>query len=89
MTIQGLERKIYKFEGLRVRMLHSNGRDVRSDKEVGRRYPHRNRASRSMSVSEWVRSRFEPNFPSLRCEVLDHGGHPVHGRTQLWKVREG
>jgi hypothetical protein len=88
MTIQGLERKIYKFEGLRVRILHPNGRDVRSNKEIGHRYPYRNRASRSMSVSNWVRNRFEPNFPNFRCEVLDRGRHPVHGRTQLWKIRE-
>lgn len=87
MTIQGWERKIHRFEGLRVRILHADGRDVRSDKAVSTRYPFKNKAADSMSVSSWLRNRFDPVFPGYRCDVLDEDQQRAHGRTQLGKLR--
>jgi hypothetical protein len=87
MTIKSLERTISKFEGITVKLRHSSGRDVRSDKRVSIRYPFKNKAADSMSVSSWLRNRFDPVCPGYRCDVLDQEKHPAHGRTQLGKLR--
>ena len=60
MTMEGMERKISRFEGIAVRIRHANGRDVGSDKIVSLRYSFERRAADSTSVSSWLRTRFDP-----------------------------
>ena len=87
MRIEIMERKISRFEGIGVKFRHPSGRDIRSDKILSVRYPFKNKAADSMSVSSWLRNRFDPVFPGYRCDVLDQEQRRAHGRTQLGKLR--
>jgi hypothetical protein len=89
MTIRYLENRIFDFEGIRVRIRHTSGRDVRSDKNIGGRYQFMRRASDSMSITEWLRNRFVRSFPGFHCDVLDSNSHRAHGRTLLGRIRKG
>ena len=89
MTIESLERKISRLEGISVRIRHANGRDVRSDKVISLRYPFKNRAADSTSVSSWLRNRFDPICAGYSCDVLDHEQRRAHGRTLLGRLRGG
>jgi hypothetical protein len=41
-----------------------------------------------MTVADWKRTRFQPNYPGFDVEVLDDRGRPVLGNTKLATLRE-
>lgn len=50
-------------------------------------YGYRRAASSAITVSAWIRNRFEPTFPGYSVDVLDGGERVVSGRTLLSTVR--
>ncbi len=90
-TIHSVERSIRDVEGFRVRILHLDGRDVRSDKQQVPTYTHLydRRARDDMTVTRWKSVRFAAHYPGFRVEVVDVDGHDVHGKTLLRSVRWG
>jgi hypothetical protein len=92
-TVKQLEAQIRRIEGFQVVITHRNGRDVRGDKRVLRRYPYQKAAAGSMTISDWRRTRFERNYPDdLRIEIPDRASRswrPRHGGTLLDTIRFG
>jgi ribosomal protein L34 len=88
MTINQLENLIFRVEGFQVRILHLNGRDVRSDKRNLPRYPFERMRKNASSVREWKTERFCRAYPGFDAEVLHTDGRRAHGRTRLSTVRD-
>lgn len=87
-TVAGVERRIERREGFRVRIRHPDGRDVRGDREGLPQYPFERRAPDASTVKHWIETRFKPVFPGFEVEVLDGAGEHVHGGTRLGTVRD-
>lgn len=86
--VRTIESKIRKFEGFDVKIMTPDGADVRSDKSLPAHYDeHVNRAADSMTVADWRRIRFSPQFPGYDVEVLQGDGRAAHGRTMLKTLR--
>jgi type I restriction enzyme M protein len=83
-SIKNLGLTISEVEGFHVRFI--GDADVER-KRVGE-YPYVNAANKGWTVARWRATRFEPNYPEYRVEVLDGDGQPVHGKTLLSTVRE-
>lgn len=88
-SVKTVERQIGNLEGFDVRLLHRDGRDVRSDMDGLPGYSARfERAAKdSMTVADWKDGRFRTVYPGYDCEVLDADGKPVHGTSLLSSVR--
>jgi hypothetical protein len=86
-TIDFIERQIRRVDGFDVRFRHRDGKDVRGDLELARGYGFQNSGPHTMTVQDWKRNRFEPNYPGFTCEVLDGRGRAVSGNTLLSTVR--
>lgn len=87
-----VENKIAAIEGFVVRIRfagpgRTKGRDVRRDRMDLPTYGYRRAASSAITVSAWIRNRFEPTFPGYSVDVLDGGERVVSGRTLLSTVR--
>jgi hypothetical protein len=82
--ITRIEREIYEFEGFSVHIKPLNG------KVPGRApsYKYERRARDNFSVSDWKRSRFEPEYPELQVDVLLGDGRVATGKTRLERVRQ-
>lgn len=88
-TVGSVERKIRSVEGIEVRVLHQDGRDVRSDYDGLPYYNKYERAaSHEMTVADWKEIRFNSVYPGFKVKVLDGGGREVHGATKLGNVRD-
>jgi hypothetical protein len=83
-----VEKRIWDIEGFAVRILHLDGRDVRGDRMGLPQYPYEMPAKNDLSVEQWKSGRFRRAYPGFRVDVLDDGGHDVHGNTQLGTVRD-
>ena len=87
--VRDVERQIRKLEGFRVAFLHPDGRDVRGDKMQIPGYTRRyaRMAFNSMSVTDWIESRFRPHYPGYDVKVLKANGQRAHGNYKLGTVR--
>jgi len=88
-TVASLQNRIRTIDGINSRIHHYNGRDVRDDRGDIPFYPFRKAAPGAWSVARWKKSRFAPNYPSFKVEVLDDSGKPVNGKSLLKNVRAG
>ena len=88
-TVRTVENKIRKVEGFIARILHPDGRDVRSDYEGLPNYNKYERAaSGEMTVADWRESRFKTIYPGFEVKVVDGSGTAVLGGTKLGNVRD-
>ena len=88
-TVKTVETKIWSVEGLSVRILHPDGRDVRSDYDGLPNYNRYERAASSeMTVAEWKETRFKKVYPGFQVDVLNGRRESVHGSTKLGNVRD-
>lgn len=88
-TVKQVESAIERVEGFRVRILHPDGRDVRSDRTQLPRYDFERKLSGDRNVKAWKDIRFIKKYSGWRVEVLDSRGRDVHGGTLLSNVRDG
>jgi len=90
-SVGGVERKIRRTEGFRVRILRppdtSRRRDVRSDKQKMPPYHYTNAADGEWTVRKWKESRFHPTYPGFDVDVLERSGSVAGGLTRLVTVR--
>jgi len=75
--------EIHEVEGFNVRFVSQVG-DAVSYVDP---YPYERAANADWTVKKWRTTRWEPNYPEYKVEVLDGAGEPVHGKTLLWTVR--
>jgi len=85
--VKNVEKKIWDVEGFDVCFKY-NGKDVRGDKSGLPQYPYERSAKNDMTVSEYKKQRFDPNFPGFELDVLDGVGNSVTGQTKLSTVRD-
>jgi hypothetical protein len=86
--VSHVESRVRNVEGFLIAVHWHRGSDVRGDKEAFPSYPYQIAASGEMTVADWKRTRFQPNYPGFDVEVLDDRGHPVLGNTKLATLRE-
>jgi hypothetical protein len=86
-TVRQVEARIERIEGFRVRLLHPDGRDVRSDRANLPQYGYERAASDGTTVRRWQDVRFTRSYSGWDVEVLNSDGKPAHGRTLLSTVR--
>jgi len=86
-TVEDFEAKVYKVEGIRIRLRYPNGRDVRGDKVGVPAYDVETPTPDSFTVRDFKDSL--RNFVGFNVEVdiLDSQGDLVHGKTSLAKLR--
>jgi len=87
-TVRQVEARIEGIEGFRVRLLHPDGRDVRSDRANLPQYGYERAAKGGVTVRRWKDVRFTRSYSGWDVEVLDANGTPAHGRALLSTVRE-
>ena len=85
---KSVEKRIWDLEGFDVRLLHEDGRDVRSDLAGLPQYSYGRAAKNGMTVTAWIENRFNSVYPGFRVEVLDGNGNPAHGATKLGTLRD-
>lgn len=85
--VKNVEKKMWDVEGFDVCIKH-NGKDVRGDKSGLPQYSYERSAKNDMTVSEYKKKRFGPNFPGYELDVLDGDGNSVPGQTKLSTVRD-
>ena len=83
-----VELRISQVEGFLVKVLHGDGRDMRSDREGIPSWPYERAAKDAWTVAEWKRERFASVYPGFDVEVLDADRNPVAGQTRLENVRD-
>jgi len=87
--IKNIEKRIWDVEGFDVRILTSDGRDVRGDLSgVPQYYTYEKAAKNDMTVESWKATRFRPTYPGFDVDVLDGNGESVQGNTKLGTVRD-
>ena len=86
--VKNVEKRIWDIEGFDVAIKHPRGRDVRSDKTKLPMYPFQRAERNDHSVKQWRESRFYPNYPGFKVDVLDGYGYVVRGNTRLGTVRD-
>ena len=87
-SVRAVESRIRNVEGFAVAVYWHRGGDVRSDMQRFPSYPYHQAASGSITVADWKRTRFHPNYPGFDVEVLDTRGHSVSGNLRLATLRE-
>jgi hypothetical protein len=92
-TVKQVEQQIKRLEGFGVRLLDSEtGRDVRSDRDLGNIATYQSRyrrmARNGSSVTEWIETRFKPNYPGFDAKVVMANGTRAHGNFHLGTVRD-
>jgi hypothetical protein len=85
--LKNVESKIFRVEGFSVTIRHSDGRDMRGDRDSIPTYSYDRMAKNTMSVAEWKSTRFQPAYPGFAVDVLSSSGRSVNGRTKLSTVR--
>jgi len=83
-----VELRISIVEGFLVRIRHSDGADVRSDRQGMPTWPYERAAKDSWSVADWKRERFAQTYPGFTVDVLDGDEESVSGQTKLETVRD-
>lgn len=87
--IKNIEKRIWDIEGFDVRILTSDGRDVRSDLTgVPHYYDYERAAKNDITVETWRTTRFKVAYPGFDVDVLDGNGESVQGNTKLGTVRD-
>ena len=87
-TVLAVERKIYKVEGFDMVIRHLDGRNVRSDREKLPQYSFKRAMANRSDVKDWKETRFEPQYPGFRVDVIDAYGRRAHGSKKLSAVRD-
>lgn len=87
-SVAFIQGQIRRLEGFAVIFRNRDGRNTRDDLELPRGYPFSHAAAHNMTVSDWKRNRFDPNFMGFDCDVLDGRGNAVLGMTLLSTVRK-
>jgi hypothetical protein len=85
---KNVEKKIWDIEGFAVRIMHSDGRDMRGDRGGIPQYAYERCARNDMTVEGWKNQRFKPSYPGLEVEILDASGETAPGQTKLGTVRD-
>ncbi len=85
--IKNVEKKIWDTEGFDVNFMHS-GKNVRGDKGGIPQYSYDRAAKNDMTVNEYKKKRFGPNYPGYEIAILDGYGNTVPGQTKLSTVRD-
>jgi hypothetical protein len=83
-----VESRVRNIEGFAIVITWHHGGDVRGDKKSLSGYPYRQAASGNLTVADWKRTRFSPNYPGFYVMVLEDRGHAVVGNTKLATLRE-
>lgn len=87
--VKNVEKKIWDTEEFSVTIRHSDGRDMRGDKQDLPQYTKYERMARNdMTVADWKSIRFNTVYPGLLVDVLDGDGNSVPGNTKLGTVRD-
>jgi hypothetical protein len=87
-SVAFIQGQIRRLEGFAIIFRNRDGRNTRDDLELPKGYPSSNVAAHNMTVSDWKRNRFDPNFMGFDCDVLDGRGNIVPGMTLLSTVRK-
>jgi hypothetical protein len=82
-----VEKKIREIEGFSVTIRHSDGRNMRSDRDGIPTYPYERGARNDWTVATWKQQRFYPTYPGFEVDVQDSSGQPVHGNTLVGTLR--
>ena len=85
--VKNVEKKIWDVEGFDVCFKHG-GKDVRGDKTGLPQYSYDRCAKNEMTVAEYKKKRFGPNYPGYELDILDGDGNLVSGQTKLSTVRD-
>lgn len=85
-TVKNIERKIGEIEHFDV-IFRQNGADVHGNKVLQKQYSAVIASSGSRTVSDWIRTRFSPDFPGFEVDVLLANGEKARGNTLLSNVR--
>ena len=67
--LKAVERRIANIEGFEVTFWHTDGRDVRSDKEDLPMYSYRSAAKNDVTVGQWRELRFNQVYPGFEITV--------------------
>jgi hypothetical protein len=86
--VKNVEKRIWDVEHFDVVIKHSDGRDMRGDRQGIPMYDKSRMAKESTTVSAWKTQRFHAAYPGLDVDVLDGLGEPANGNTLLSSVRE-
>ena len=73
--VKNVEKRIWDTEAFDVIIRHTDGRDMRGDKN-------------DVTVADWKARRFAGIYPSLAIDVLDGDGNAVAGNTQLGTIKD-
>ena len=73
--VKNVEKRIWDTEAFDVIIRHTDGRDMRGDKN-------------DVTVADWKARRFAGIYPGLAIDVLDGDGNAVAGNTKLGTVRD-
>lgn len=82
-----LEQQIEKVERLKVRLIHENGRQVRTDSDGFSDYPFQKAANGNLTIAAWKQTRICKHFEGYDIEVLSEDGSTIHARTLLANAR--
>jgi hypothetical protein len=87
--VKNVEKRIWDTEAFDVIIRHTDGRDMRSDKND---LPQYNKfecmAKNDVAVADSKARRFAGIYPGLAIDVLDGDGNAVAGDTKLGTVRD-
>ncbi len=86
--VKNVEKKIWDIEGFEVKILSSQGKNLRGDKRDLPQYAYVRKISGESTVNDWKQNRFYISYPGLDVEVLDVVGISVAGNTKLKNVRK-
>ena len=87
MVAGELEQLIKTMEGFMVKIITSDGRDVRSDKGGFDYWPWKNQTKSTSTVRDF-REKFSTYYRGYSIKVLLFNGESAHGSTLLSSVRE-
>lgn len=86
-TVEDFEAKVYKVEGIRIRLRYPDGRDIRGDKVGLPAYDVESPRPDSFTARDFKDSLRNFVGFNVKVEVLDSQGNLVPGKTSLAKLR--
>ncbi|MCD6328425.1 hypothetical protein J7M28_12860 [bacterium] len=81
MTVQELEDKVWKLDGIRIVVRASVSTQVGD-------YSHKNKGQNNWRISEFVQKRLAGLLSKLEVVVLMGNGQEAHGNTLLSSIRD-